>query len=111
MFAVVRSGGKQYRVSPGDVFKVEKLDEELDSVIDLREVLMVSFDDDDDDNVIVGNPTVESATVTAEVIRHLRDRKVIIFKKKRRHNYRRKTGHRQHVTLLRVLKIAIEKGE
>jgi large subunit ribosomal protein L21 len=108
MFAVVRSGGKQYRVTPGDVFKVEKLERDPSSVIDLRDVLLVSSDDG---KVTIGNPTVDSASVSAEVMRHVRNKKVIVFKKKRRHNYRRKNGHRQWMTLLKVVSISVGKGE
>jgi large subunit ribosomal protein L21 len=108
MFAVVRSGGKQYRVEPGNVFKVEKLEDEQSSIVKLSEVLLVSSDDG---SVIIGNPTVESASVSAEVVRHVRNKKVIVFKKKRRHNYRRKNGHRQWMTVLKVTGISLGKGE
>ncbi|MCK0068288.1 MULTISPECIES: 50S ribosomal protein L21 [Kordiimonas] len=102
MFAIVKTGGKQYRVTEGDVVKVEKLDGEVGKSITLDEVLMVG----DDKGVKVGEPLVKGANVTAEVLEQKKDKKVTVFKKKRRHNYRRKVGHRQEVTVLRVTKIA-----
>ncbi|WP_417460581.1 50S ribosomal protein L21 [Kordiimonas sp.] len=102
MFAVVKTGGKQYRVAEGDVIKVEKLDGEVGKNVVLDEVLMVG----DDKGVKVGEPLVKGAKVTFEVLEQKKDKKIIVFKKKRRHNYRRKKGHRQEVTVLRVTKIA-----
>jgi large subunit ribosomal protein L21 len=101
MFAVIKTGGKQYTVHENDVLWVEKLDAETGASIVLDEVLMVS----DGKNVTVGKPTIAGATVKATVVEQMRDRKVIIFKKKRRHNYRRKKGHRQHLTVLKIEKI------
>jgi large subunit ribosomal protein L21 len=98
MFAVIRTGGKQYRVSENTVLKVEKLEAEAGSTITFTDVLAVG----DGDNVTVGAPTVEGATVTATVIAQDRNPKIIIFKKRRRQNSRRKNGHRQHITVLRV---------
>lgn len=102
MFAVVKTGGKQYRVNEGDVLRVEKLDAEAGKKVTLDEVLMVG----DDKGVTVGEPTVKGAKVTAEVLEQKKDKKIVVFKKKRRHNYRRKKGHRQEITVLRVTKIA-----
>jgi large subunit ribosomal protein L21 len=101
MFAVIKTGGKQYTVHENDILWVEKLDAEPGASIVLDEVLMVS----DGKNVTVGKPTIAGATVKATVVEQMRDRKVIIFKKKRRHNYRRKKGHRQHLTVLKIEKI------
>jgi len=98
MFAVVRTGGKQYRVAPEDKIVVEKLDGDEGSTITLGDVLMVS-----DDGAV---KTGAGVTVTAEILAHNRGDKVIIFKKKRRHNYRRKNGHRQHQTVLKIVSIA-----
>ena len=98
MFAVIKTGGKQYKVASGDVLKVEKLPGEAGAAIQFDEVLMVS----DGGKSTVGTPLVKGATVAAEVIAQDRLDKVIIFKKKRRQNYRRKNGHRQHVTVLRI---------
>ena len=101
MFAVVKTGGKQYRVSEGDVIKVEKLDGEVGKPIVLDQVLMVG----DEKGVTVGEPLVAGTTVTLDVLEQKKDKKIIVFKKKRRHNYRRKKGHRQEITVLRVTAI------
>jgi large subunit ribosomal protein L21 len=101
MFAVVKTGGKQYRVAENSVIRVEKLEAEAGSVIELSEILMVI----NGSKSSVGTPFVAGAKVQATVLEQMRDRKVIIFKKKRRHNYRRKKGHRQHLTVLKISKI------
>lgn len=101
MFAVIKTGGKQYKVAPNDVIKVEKLDGEAGAKIDLVEVLMVG----DDKGVKVGSPMLAGTVVTAEILEQTRAAKIIVFKKKRRQNYRRKKGHRQELTVLRVLEI------
>jgi large subunit ribosomal protein L21 len=98
MFAVIRTGGKQYRVTPNAVLKVEKLAGEPDATITFTDVLAVG----EGETVMVGAPNVAGASVTATVIAQDRLDKVIIFKKRRRQNSRRKQGHRQHVTVLRV---------
>ena len=102
MFAVVKTGGKQYRVAEGDVIKVEKLEGEAGKNVTLDEVLMIG----DEKGVKVGEPLLEGANVTAEVLEQKKDKKITVFKKKRRHNYRRKKGHRQEITVLRVKAIA-----
>ncbi len=101
MFAVVKTGAKQYKVAAGDVIKVEKLDGEAGSKVTLDHVLMTG----DDKGVTVGTPTVSGTVVTAEILEQGRAAKIIIFKKKRRQNYRRKNGHRQSLTVLRILEI------
>jgi len=101
MFAVVKTGAKQYKVAKGDVIKVEKLDGEAGAKVTLDHVLMVG----NEKGVEVGTPTVTGAVVTAEILEQSRAAKIIIFKKKRRQNYRRKNGHRQELTVLRVLEI------
>lgn len=98
MFAVLRTGGKQYRVQKNDVIKVEKLDGEAGKTIDLNEVLFLS----DGKKATIGEPLVKGATVQAEVLEQKKDTKIVIFKKKRRQNYRRTKGHRQQVTVLRI---------
>ena len=102
MYAVIKTGGKQYRVAAGDVIKVEKLDGEVGENVALDEVLMVGGDD-----AKIGTPTVAGAKVTAEVLEQGRGDKVLIFKKKRRKNYRRTAGHRQHQTVLRISGIEV----
>lgn len=101
MFAVIRTGGKQYRVAKDDVIRVEKLAVEPGKKVTLDEVLMVG----EGSSVKVGTPLVEGAAVTAEVLEQARARKIIVFKKKRRKNYRRTRGHRQHETVLRIIDI------
>ena len=101
MFAIIRTGGKQYRVAPNDVIAVEKLAGEPGAQIELAEVLMVG----EGDSVSAGTPLLAGASVSAELVEHRRADKIIVFKKKRRHNYRRKNGHRQHQTVLRITEI------
>jgi large subunit ribosomal protein L21 len=104
MFAVIRTGGKQYRVTPNAVLKVEKLEAEAGASVTFHDVLAVGHDG----HLSIGAPNVEGATVTATVIAQDRLDKVIIFKKRRRQNSRRKNGHRQHVTVLRIGGISAE---
>ncbi|HAD24863.1 MAG TPA: 50S ribosomal protein L21 [Alphaproteobacteria bacterium] len=102
MYAVIKTGGKQYRVAKDDVIRVEKLTGEAGDSVALDQVLMVG----EGDAVTVGAPLVDGASVTAEIVAQDRDPKILIFKKNRRHKYRRKNGHRQHKTVLRVTDIA-----
>lgn len=101
MYAVVKTGGKQYRVSKDDVLKVERLAGAAGDVITLDDVLMLG----DGKDVTVDAPSVAGAAVAAEILEQARDRKIIVFKKRRRKNYRRTKGHRQHYTLLKVTDI------
>jgi large subunit ribosomal protein L21 len=98
MFAVIKTGGKQYRVVPGDVIKVERLEAEAGATIALEEVLMLGDK--------IGTPLISGASVSAEVVAQDRGPKIIVFKKKRRQNYRRKNGHRQDITVLRIKDIS-----
>jgi large subunit ribosomal protein L21 len=98
MFAVIRTGGKQYKVAKDDVIAVEKLAGEPGSTIELGEVLMLG----DGATVSAGTPLLSGASVSATLVDQRRADKIIIFKKKRRHNYRRKNGHRQYQTVLRI---------
>ncbi len=102
MFAVVRTGGKQYEVTQNSIIKVEKIEGDLGSKIELNEVLMVG---EASKASFIGTPVVEGAVVTAEITKQFRDDKIIVFKKKRRQHYRRKNGHRQDVTELKILGI------
>lgn len=106
MFAVIKTGGKQYKLQAGDIFQVEKLAGNAGEVIDFNEVLALGTGA----GVTIGTPLVKGASVAVEVVKQKKDDKVIIFKKKRRHNYRRKRGHRQQVTVVRVLEI-LEAGK
>jgi large subunit ribosomal protein L21 len=101
MFAVVKTGGKQYRVAANDIIAVEKLDAEPGAVVELTDVLMVG----DESAQTAGTPMVEGATVAAEVLKQARSKKIIVFKKKRRKDYQRTKGHKQQVTVLRITEI------
>lgn len=101
MFAVIKTGGKQYRVAADDLLKIEKIDAEAGDIVEFGEVLMVGEGSD----ASVGAPFVDGALVTAEVIEQGRARKVIAFKKRRRQNSKRSRGHRQHLTTVRISEI------
>ncbi|MCX8161012.1 MAG: 50S ribosomal protein L21 [Candidatus Saccharicenans sp.] len=98
MFAVIKTGGKQYRVKEGDILSVEKLEAEKGQVVHFDQVLLL----EDGEQVQVGTPYLEKARVAAEVLEDYKDEKVIVFKKKRRKGYRRKKGHRQLLTKVRI---------
>ncbi|CAD7050849.1 50S ribosomal protein L21 [Pseudorhizobium banfieldiae] len=101
MFAVIKTGGKQYRVAANDVVTIEKLDAETGSTIEFNEVLVVGEGAD----AKFGAPFVKGATVKAEVVEHNRGKKVLSFKKRRRQNSKRIRGHRQHHTVVRITDI------
>ncbi len=101
MFAVIRTGGKQYKVAEGDVIYVETLEGQKGDELTLNEVLAVG----QGGQLTMGSPLVQGASVTATILGQDRAEKVIIFKKRRRHNYRRKKGHKQHITVLKVKSI------
>lgn len=101
MFAVIRTGGKQYRVQEGDILDVEKLDLEEGQKVTFDQVLLIG----DEKTALIGTPVVEKACVYAKVIENFKDKKVIIFKKKRRKQYRKKMGHRQELTRVQIEKI------
>lgn len=101
MFAVIRTGGKQYKVEKNSKITVGKLDEKEGSSISLDDVMMLS----DGKSPKVGNPTISGAKVSAKVLEHIREPKIVIFKKKRRQNYRRTKGHRQGMTVLEITDI------
>ncbi len=104
-YAVIRSGGKQYRVSPGDTVRLEKLTGEPGASFAFEEVLLASGDG----GIQIGKPLISGFKVMGEIVRHERARKILVFKKKRRKNYRRKQGHRQHLTVVRVT--GFERGQ
>jgi large subunit ribosomal protein L21 len=101
MYAVIKTGGKQYRVTPGDVFKVETLDAKVGETIDLDQVLMIA----DGDKITVGTPFIASAKVAAEVIAHGRAKKIEIVKFRRRKHHQKRTGHRQNFTQIQIQNI------
>lgn len=102
MYAIIETGGKQYTVRPGDELRIEKLDAEAGNQVTFEQVLLVGGEGD----TKVGHPFVEGAKVTAEVLNHGRAKKVMIYKFKRRKNYRRLRGHRQQFTQVRIQTIA-----
>jgi len=102
MFAVIETGGKQLKVSLNDLIRVEKLPGKKGDKVTFAEVLLLS----DGKELKVGSPTLKGMAVAAEILDHIKADKVLIFKKKRRHNYRRFKGHRQPLTLLRIIEIA-----
>ena len=101
MYAIVQTGGKQYKVAPGDQLKIEKVPGEPGEVVELSQVLAVV----DEQGPIFGTPLLENVSVKARMIRTARDRKIIVFKKKKRQGYHKKQGHRQWYSLLKVEEI------
>ena len=101
MYAVIKTGGKQYRVKEGDLLEIEKLGAEKGQKINFDQVFLI----EDEGRVLVGTPVVENAVVRAEVVENYKGDKVLIFKKKRRKQYRRTKGHRQELTKVRIEKI------
>ena len=101
MFAIIKTGGKQYRVAAGDQITVERLEGDVGSEISLTEVLALGGE-----SPVIGRPMVPDATVRAKIVQQPRGTKVIVFKKKRRKNYRRKRGHRQELTVLKIEEIS-----
>ena len=102
MLAVIKSGGKQYKVNEGDFLSVEKLAFSVGEKVEISEVLML----EDNGKTILGTPTVAGAKVTASVVEQKKRRTVLIFKKSHRKNYRRKNGHRQPITILKIENIS-----
>jgi large subunit ribosomal protein L21 len=107
-YAVIQTGGKQYKVKSGEILKIEKLpDSKIDTKIEFKEILAYG----DDKIIEVGSPTVTGAKVEADLIENGKNRTVLIFKKRRRHNSRRKNGHRQQYSLIRINKIFSKNGK
>jgi large subunit ribosomal protein L21 len=104
MYAIVESGGKQYKAVPGTTIEVDRLQVEEGTQFDLDQVLLVS----DGEDVKVGAPTVDGATVKTTVVEHFKGRKIIVFKYKTRERYRRKQGHRQQYTRLQIDEISVK---
>ena len=102
MYAVVETGGKQYKVTQGDVIQVEKLETPVGETVTLGKVLLAG----DGADIQVGGPYLEGCAVTGEVTEQLKDKKIIVFKKRRRKNYRRKNGHRQEMTRVKITEIS-----
>ncbi len=103
MYAIFESGGKQHRVTPGEMIALEKLEGDKGTAVSFGQVLLVSTDD----AIQVGSPHVEGASVTGTIMSQFRDKKIIVFKKKRRKKYRCKQGHRQNLTRVRIDSISV----
>jgi large subunit ribosomal protein L21 len=103
MYAVIRSGGKQYRVAPGETIRLERLAGEVGAKVELGDVLLV----ENDGKVQVGNPLIANAKIEATVVEHDREKKILVFKKKRKKQYRRTQGHRQDYTAVRIDNIIV----
>ena len=101
MYAIIQTGGKQYRVAPGDVLRVERLPGERGDAVTLDQVLLVG----DGQDLKIGQPFLADVRVTAQILRQGKAKKILVFKKKRRKNYRRKQGHRQLYTALQIQEI------
>jgi large subunit ribosomal protein L21 len=103
MNAVVKTGGKEYRISQGDLIRVEKIEGKVGDQVTMKDILMIS----DEDKVQVGNPFLTNAVITGEIVQQVRGKKVLTYKMKRRKNYRRTKGHRQTYTYVRVNDISL----
>ena len=106
-FAVIKTGGKQYKVSANDTIRIEKLNDKAGKNFEFKEVLLTT----DNTTTEIGSPMIDGAYVEAELLKQARNDKVIIFKKRRRQNSRRKRGHRQHVSIVKILKIYGKSGK
>jgi large subunit ribosomal protein L21 len=106
MFAVIKTGGRQYRVVPDDVLEIGKIEGEVGTIVQLGDVLMLGGD-----TPVLGTPAVAGASVAAEVLQHKRGPKVIAFKKRRRKNSRRKRGYRDEITVLRITEILADNAK
>src|SRR5246127_3381487 len=106
MFAVIKTGGRQYRVAPDDVLEIGKIEGQVGTIVQLGEVLVLGRD-----TPVFGTPTVPGASVAAEVLQHKRGPKVIAFKKRRRKNSRRKRGYRDEITVLRITEILADNAK
>jgi large subunit ribosomal protein L21 len=105
-YAVIRTGGKQYRVAPGDIVRIERLAGDVGAPVEFAEVLLTGGEG----AVQIGTPLVDGARVRGTIVEQGRARKILVYKKKRRKNYRRRRGHRQSVTAVRVIEIASERA-
>jgi large subunit ribosomal protein L21 len=103
MYAVIKTGGKQYRIAPGQTFRVEKLEGQVGDVVQLDNVLLVS----DGDQIKVGKPLLEGAAITAQIVEQDRGKKIVVFKKRRRKSWQKTKGHRQYYTALKVQAITV----
>jgi large subunit ribosomal protein L21 len=103
MYAVIKTGGKQYRVAEGDLVKVEKIAGKIGDAVEFKEILLVA----NGEKVDIGRPSLDNYTVVGEILEQKKDKKVVIFKAKRRKSYRKRQGHRQNHTILRITAIKV----
>jgi len=102
MFAIIKTGGKQYKIKENDIIFVEKLKNKKGDKIDIKDILLLS---NDEKNIKIGAPYLKEISIKAKILKKKKNKKIIVFKKKRRKNYRKKNGHRQNITVLKILKI------
>ena len=101
MYAVIKTGGKQYRVTEGDLVKIEKIEGEIGKLVELDEIVLLV----NDDRVEIGRPHLKDSKVIGEIVEHGKGKKIVVFKSKRRKGYRKKQGHRQQHTVLKIKEI------
>ncbi len=106
-FAVIQTGGKQYKVSTSEILKIERLNDKVGTTVEFKNVLFLN----DDQNTEIGNPTIKGAKVEATILKNNKNRTVLVFKKRRRKNSRKKYGHRQQVSLIQITKIFSKDGK
>ena len=106
-FAVIQTGGKQYKVSASEILKIERLDSQVGKTVEFKNVLFLN----DDKNTEIGNPNIKGAKVEATILKNTKNRTVLVFKKRRRKNSRKKYGHRQPITLIKITKIFSKEGK
>jgi len=106
-FAVIQTGGKQYKVSASEILKVEKLNSQVGKTVEFKNILFLN----DDKNTEIGNPVIKGAKVEATILKNTKNRTVLVFKKRRRKNSRKKYGHRQPISLIKITKIFSKEGK
>ena len=106
-FAVIQTGGKQYKVSASEILKIERLDNQVGKTVEFKNVLFLN----DDKNTEIGNPNIKGAKVEATILKNTKNRTVLVFKKRRRKNSRKKYGHRQPISLIKITKIFSKEGK
>ena len=106
-FAVIQTGGKQYKVSASEILKIEKLNSQVGKTVEFKNVLFLN----DDKNTEIGNPVIKGAKVEATILKNTKNRTILVFKKRRRKNSRKKYGHRQPISLIRITKIFSKSGK
>ena len=106
-FAIIQTGGKQYKVSTSEILKIERLDNQVGKTVEFKNILFLN----DDKNTEIGNPVIKGAKVEATILKNTKNRTVLVFKKRRRKNSRKKYGHRQPISIIRITKIFSKEGK